>query len=186
MSVIRKLDANDWQLYKFIRLECLKYTPWAFGARYADEIQKDDNYWQSLIANPQRIIFGFFKNNELVAISGVSLPNIRLSRYAETIQIKSRINNQALQNNKTMIVSVYCTPSLRGNGYINQLLQYIINQQQSIHNEGLYLVVEKNNLPAISLYQKLGFVYVEDLPSRMMADGNLHDEMLMRYTPPHK
>lgn len=183
MSYIKKFDMNDWQLYKFIRLECLKYTPWAFGARYADEVQKDDNYWQSIMANPQRMIFGFFKNNELVAISGMSLPDVRSSRYTENAQIVSRVNNQDIHNDNTMIVSVYCTPSSRGNGYINLLLQYIINQQQSIHNGNLCLAVENNNLPAISLYKKLGFVYIEDLPPRIMADGNLHNEMLMRYAP---
>jgi ribosomal protein S18 acetylase RimI-like enzyme len=185
MNFIKKLDTNDWQLYKSIRLECLKYMPWAFSARYADEVQKDDNYWQSIMANTQRMIFGFFKNNELVAISGMSLPDIWLSRYKENPQIISRVNNQDIKNNKTMIVSVYCTPSSRGNGYINHLLQHIINQQQSIHKGILYLAVEKNNLPAISLYKKLGFAYLEDLPPRIMADGNLHNEMLMHYTP-HK
>lgn len=177
--MIRLLDTNDWVIYKVIRLECIKNTPWAFGARYADEVLKDDQYWYNTLANPLRRIFGFFVNNQIVAMGGLSLPEMKISPYAGKSQPIVRVNNHAIQNSKTMIVSVYCNPMSRGNGYINQLLQHIIVQQHSTHSGDLYLAVEKNNLPAISLYQKLGFVYVEELPSRMMGDGNIHEEILM-------
>lgn len=41
---IRQLGYDDWLLYKNLRLECIKNTPWAFGSSYELEIRHEDCY----------------------------------------------------------------------------------------------------------------------------------------------
>lgn len=180
--MLRQLKLEDWQIYKEIRLECIQNTPWAFGARYADEVLKDDIYWQDTINNPRRMIFGIFDNDKIIAIAGLSLPDT-LSKYATNQKISSSqitVNNAEIEPEKWFIVSVYCTPQYRGQGYVEKILNYLITHHQQNYSGSLYLSVEVNNIRAIKLYQKLGFVIVEKLPPRIMGDCLLHEEYLMQ------
>lgn len=162
--MIRKLQIDDWQIYKDIHLECIKSTPWAFAAKYDVEITKDDTYWQGIVNNPSRTMFGLFVDEVMIAISGLQI-----------------VSNQQDIDIKVNVVSVYCKPEFRGKGHIDKLLNYVISYQYEYIKGRLYLAVEKNNIAAINLYKKLSFIYDKDLPSRIMADGLLHDEIQMKH-----
>lgn len=179
--MICKLAYADWQIYKELRLECLKNTPWAFGARYVDERSQPDNYWQSCVNNSMRIIFTFVMNNENVAMAGLYLPDTS-SQYNNISFGNTVINEVKIDPANWFIVSVYCKPEYRGNGYVEELLRYLIEYHQHHHNGELLLGVEINNASAIALYKKLGFIYQSYLPRRMMGDGQMHQEILMRLT----
>ncbi|RTK97865.1 MAG: hypothetical protein EKK64_00205 [Neisseriaceae bacterium] len=99
--MIRKLEVNDWGVFKSIRLECLKNTPWAFGAKYDVEITKDDLYWQGIMSNKAITVFGLFVDEVMIAISGLQIVSDR-----QDVDVKVNV------------VSVYCKPEFRGKGYI--------------------------------------------------------------------
>lgn len=162
--MIRKLEVSDWDVFKSIRLECLKSTPWAFGAKYDVEITKDDLYWQGIMSNQAITVFGLFVDEVMIAISGLQI-----------------VSDRQDVDDKVNVVGVYCKPEFRGKGYIDKLLDYVISYQYEYIKGRLYLIVEKNNIAAINLYKKLSFIYDKDLPSRIMADGLLHDEIQMKH-----
>lgn len=176
--MLRQLKLQDWKIYKEIRLECLKNTPWAFGTRHVDEVLKEDKYWQDTISNPHRIIFGIFDNDKIMAMAGFALPD-KMSSYNDSMMIQTKINGISADSDKYFIVSVYSKLAYRGLGNVESLLRYIINYHQQYYTGVLCLSVEVNNTPAICLYKKLGFVIVDKLPSRIMGDDLLHEEYLM-------
>lgn len=177
--MIRKLTRDDWQQYKELRLECLKNTSWAFGARYEEELLNGDDYWQSIANNLQRIMFAIYVNEQIVAMAGLYLPD-NSSQYNTISLGQSIVNGVKLNPKSWFIVSVYAKPDYRGQGNVERLLRYLIEYHQQNHSGDLLLGVEVNNIPAIALYKKLGFIYQGDLPARIMGDWQLHQEVLMR------
>lgn len=177
---IHQLGHDDWLIYKNLRLECIKNTPWAFGSSYELEIRHEDSYWQQIISNPSRLIFGYFRDNQLIAMAGLALMD-KITGYTHGVvqPIIQVIINDNLLKTSSSIVSVYCCQEYRGKGYMNELLQFIISYHWQHYGGKLSLAVEQSNQPAIKLYQKLGFRYLRDLPQRIMADGELHTELLM-------
>ncbi len=47
---VRRLDPEDWELYRRVRLDALKEAPYAFGSTYEHEVQFDAANWRRRIA----------------------------------------------------------------------------------------------------------------------------------------
>ena len=78
--------------------------------------------------------FGIFNNNKLVAVTG---KRMRMNGFTE-------------------ISAVVTHPDFTGRGYAKQLVAHVVNKNLS-NNIIPYLHVAADNLPAIRLYEKLGF-----------------------------
>ncbi len=78
--------------------------------------------------------FGIFKENKLVAVTG---ERMRMNSFTE-------------------ISAVVTHPDFTGRGYARQLVAHAVNKNLSDNNIP-YLHVAADNLPAIRLYEKLGF-----------------------------
>lgn len=48
-SLVRRIEAKEWQSYKSLRLNALRLAPDAYGSRYEDAIQLPDSEWQERV-----------------------------------------------------------------------------------------------------------------------------------------
>lgn len=180
--MIRRLTIDDWQLYKEVRLACLKEYPQFFGAKYSTEILKTNSEWMQVMLNPMRKMFGYFVDDELVAIGGFLYVNWRNMRPDLSVQDIESSDLDQINYENWYLASVYSIANYRGKGTVKKLINHLINIHRIHHdNDKFDLVVEANNLVAINLYKTLGFEIMDyKLPSCELADGLIHDEILMR------
>lgn len=178
--MIRKLDTSDWQIYRKIRLEALKNNKKFLATRYENEIEKSCADWQKEITNPNSIIFGYFIDDKLVAISALQLMNFT-KIYSDEYVIDTTLGHMDINQNLWYLTRVYNKPEYRGIGVMDKFMNYIIDfYKANAFDSTLYLIVHAENISAIKLYERLDFKKSPNkLPQRLMGDDIWYDEDLM-------
>jgi len=135
-ALLKKLTAADAEAYQTLRLEGLLNHPCEFGAAYDEEVVLSlDEIGQKLDAG---FIFGALVQDELLAIAGY------------------RRHLQAKKQHKGELFGVYVGKNGRRLGLGEAVVRHVI-QMATGDVEQLIATVASLNLPATSLYQKLGF-----------------------------
>ena len=155
---VRRLSADDAAAYRAIRLEGLKDAPDAFGASLAEDAALSDEDWRTRLT--RNFAYGVFAGGELGGIAGF---------YVES---------GAKTRHRGHLVGVYTRPAFRGTGASRQLLAEVIGEAGK-HVQFLYLQVTQKNLPAVRLYERMGFVVYGKDPGGLMVDGVMHEDYLM-------
>ena len=141
--IYRLLIAEDKNLYRQIRLQCLQNAPENFGITYDEELHKKSLKFDEALENPNspNFIFGAFDNAELIGICG----------FTQQDRIKTQHQGDISQ--------LYVTPAYTGKGIGKSLLRNTISKAFEIKSlEQILLAVMSENEAAISSYKKLGFV----------------------------
>lgn len=134
--MIRQLNANDVDDFRTIRLSALKNSPEMFGSSYAVEATKPLNVFAEVIS--KYTIFAAYSQQKIIGVLILDLEN------------DSKNKPQA------QLYGFFVEPAFRGQGIATQLLQAVIQYGQP-YVEKITLSVMTSNIPAIRLYQKLGF-----------------------------
>lgn len=134
--MIRQLNADDVADFRTIRLSALKNTPEMFGSSYAVEATKPLSVFAEVIS--KYTIFAAYSQQKIIGVLILDLEN------------DSKNKHQA------QLYGFFVEPAFRGQGIATQLLQATIQHAQP-YVEQVTLSVMATNLPAIHLYQKLGF-----------------------------
>ena len=75
MCNIRRIQPDDWQQYKALRLEAVRLHPEAFSATYDDQLAKTDTDWQVRVLNcataPDNVILVADNQYQLVGMMGL-------------------------------------------------------------------------------------------------------------------
>jgi ribosomal protein S18 acetylase RimI-like enzyme len=153
---IVKLNPQEWQPYKQLRLEMLQAEPQAFGSRYDEMLQKSDDYWQGRLEEAQA-----GKNWMLFARSGERLVGMIGAFRAEQLGV-------------VRIISVYVSAAARGQGVGGALMEAILDE---VGRKGEFhtavLGVTASQAAAVALYRRYGFQIVSEEPG-VMGDGQEH------------
>jgi len=137
---IRRLGAQDAEIYLTIRLKALRNNPEAFGSSFEEEKDRPVEMYGQRLESDDSYTYGAFQNNQLVGT--VTLIK---EKY---VKFRHRAN----------IVGMYVAPESRGAGIGRLLLVEAINQAKTIGEiEQLILSVVTTNEPAKKLYTSLGF-----------------------------
>lgn len=156
---IRRLGAEDAEIYRKIRLESLKLHPEAFGSSYEQESEAPvEKYKNSL---PSVYTFGAFENGSLVGV---------VTLFPEgKVKMKHRAS----------IFAMYVAESIRGKGVGKKLVEAAIAQARELGAiEQIHLQVVTSNESAKKLYSSLGFE-VYGLEKRALRIGDTYyDEEL--------
>lgn len=159
---IRKLNPNDAENYRTIRLEALKYKPEAFSSSYEDEVGFSVEKYRDRINNDHTYTFGAFKGDILVGT---------VTLLCET---KKKIKHRAT------IVAMYVKPDQRKLGVGKALMNVAINKAKELEKiDQIYLAVTVGNEPAKRLYTSLGFVTYGVDRNALKIDDTYFDEELM-------
>jgi ribosomal protein S18 acetylase RimI-like enzyme len=161
---VRRLLPDDAPAYRAIRLAGLAEAPSAFGASLAEDEALSEDDWRERLG--RNFAYGVFSDTELGGIAGF---------YVE---------GGAKTKHRGHLVGVYTRPAFRGAGASRQLLAEVI-AEASRHVQFLYLQVTQTNLPAVRLYERMGFVVYGKDPGGLMVDGVMHEDylMMLRFMP---
>lgn len=155
---VRRLTADDAEVYRAIRLEALRNHPEAFAAsleyeeglpleEFADRLRQND-------------IFGGFLDGELVGTAAfAALTSSKMSH-------------------KGILWGMYLRDAARGSGLGQSLVERVIDQAKG-RVELLTLTVVATNARAVRFYEKLGFQSYGTEPKALKVDGVYYDEVLM-------
>lgn len=160
---IRRLNPSDSDAFQALRLAALREAPSAFGSSYEEEKDLPPSTLQGrLQAKPDRGVFGAFEATSLVGIVGLG-----------------REDQRKLEH-KALIWGMYVAPQARGKGIGRALLLEALAFARSVPAiRQVNLCVNASNIPAIHLYESVGFEKFGLEPGAMLIDGELHDEMQM-------
>lgn len=90
-SLVRRIEANEWQIYKSLRLNALKLAPEAFGSRYEDAIKLPDSEWQERVKHyadaDDRVNLIVFMGERAAGMVSGFLRDLNGDREAEMVQM---------------------------------------------------------------------------------------------------
>jgi RimJ/RimL family protein N-acetyltransferase len=163
--LIRPLAATDAALYQALRLQALATEPAAFGASFEEEQHHTvDAVAKRMAGQPDAFVLGAFEGDTLVGLVGFGREGMLKLRH------------------KGFIWGMFVAPSHRGHGLGAALLQEALGRARA--NPGLRrvnLYVNAQNLQAIRLYERCGFVVYGREPQAMLINGVFHEELLMTW-----
>lgn len=161
---IRVVTPNDLEAFWQLRLLALRDAPDAFGADYETSQQHGPAYAErGFFANGVPSLFGAYTSEgEVVAQSAT---------FAETGK-RSHIAH---------IVSVYTHPDHRGNGLGTRVVEAARDHLLTFSEiTSIRISVNANNVAAIAIYERLGFVTWGEEPDAIRTkDGSCHNERHM-------
>lgn len=156
---IRLLGAEDWQLFRSIRLEALRQEPAAFASTVDDWEQRPEAAWRRRLAETP--VFVALHNGEPVGVMG--LARERSSKMAH----------------RAVIIMVYVRASARGSGLAAALLEALTRHALAIGIRQLELAVSVENQAAIRFYMRNGFREIGRIPGGFREQDREVDELLM-------
>lgn len=137
---IRRLTAQDLDLYRSIRLRALRTDPAAFGSSFERERAFDDATWLARLtafAGRPGVLYIEESDGRAVAIAGIGI---------------------AENDTTAMLWGMWVAPDARRNGSASRLIASAIDWAASRNLERVALAVEASNQAAIELYRSMGFV----------------------------
>lgn len=150
---IRRLEPDDWAVWRAVRLKALREAPYAFGSAIAD--------WQGAGDVEVR----WRHRLEAVAFNVVA-------------EVDGRAVGQASgttpdASGDVGLISMWVAPEARGRGIGEALVSAVADWAADQGATAVVLEVKRTNAAAIALYHRLGF---EPAPSR---DDTSPDEQVM-------
>jgi ribosomal protein S18 acetylase RimI-like enzyme len=152
------LEADDWSMWRTVRLQALAEAPWAFGSKLEDWQGNGDTEarWRSRFAD--------VPYNAVALIGGEPVG-----------QVGALVHDTA----STLLISMWVSPSARGRGVGDSLINAVIEWSSRRAATAVRLNVKTDNHRAISLYERQGFVMRRDIepedPTELVMSRNLQD-----------
>jgi ribosomal protein S18 acetylase RimI-like enzyme len=134
---VSRLVADDWQVYRTIRLAMLQESPSVFGRTHAEAASFDEQLWRQRLTD----------NAVILAWVGTSAAgSVMYSEFGMT------------DPGDCVLYGMWVDPGLRGAGIGRALVDAVIAEARAAGKRRVILHVVAGNDPAIRLYQQAGFV----------------------------
>lgn len=156
---IRRLGLDDAPAYRAIRHEALANHPEAFVSSAESFAQKSDAEIRETLS--------------ALTVFGAILPDGSLggiNAFLRPEGIKER--------HRGWMIQVYVRPEYRGSGMAQALVEHLVHHASSQVLQ-VHLGVWSENVPAIKLYERLGFETYGTEPRYLFVNGRYIDEHLM-------
>ncbi len=156
--MIRQITLKDFTEWKKIRLEAVKLHPESFGENAAEVARQNKEYLEKSLQNGT--IFCYEENNKMIGIVGTfSMPYENMRHRAN-------------------LFGLYIKENFRNRGIASLLVNHLINFLSQNHKQ-VHLCVTTTNVPALTFYQKHGFVIYGTEPDALLINNQYHDEYMM-------
>ncbi|QND45011.1 GNAT family N-acetyltransferase (plasmid) [Rhizobium lusitanum] len=155
---IRHIGADEFDIFRRIRLEALRVEPSSFASSAEDWEVLSDKEWRQRLTDP---VFVAFRDDEPVGVMGL---------------LRQRSSKMA---HRATLIMVYVRKDLRGMGLAKGLLDTVIAYALSEGIVQLELVVSAENPKAIGFYRREGFSEFGRIPGGVVHDGREIDDIMM-------
>lgn len=135
---VRLARYGDVTTYRTLRLAALQDSPSSFGASLAEETAFDESQWLTRIVEDEVL---------LLFVEGVP----------------AGLSKVSVTNDVCWLKSVWLAPEYRGKGIANVLIGSSLAMTALLGHKELLLWVGRDNLAALALYTRHGFIVVDDL-----------------------
>ncbi len=155
---IKKLSANDWQIFKELRLQMLKEEPQAFARTYDEVSKRTDEEWKENTENEEAGILAVWLDGKLAGMNGYYYP----------------------ERSIVEIWGMFIRKEFRGMGLGKKLMGEI---EKEIRKDGgvkkIQVSVTSSQTAAFELYKKLGFREIKRMPNKTRLNGQSYEEILL-------
>ncbi|MFI6828878.1 GNAT family N-acetyltransferase [Kribbella sp. NPDC050241] len=157
MIELRDIGADDWKLWRDLRVAALTEAPYAFGSQLADWVDAPEERWRERLSAP-----GAYQ--VIASLDGTPVGMVGGFPGEET--------------GTAELVSMWIAPTGRGRGVGDTLITTIAQWASGTGARVLKLSVADGNDPAHKLYLRNGFADTDELGD-LMPDG-VRRELVMR------
>ncbi len=160
MIELRVLTADDWPLWRGLRLAALAEAPRAFGSRLADwqgEGDREERWRARLSMRGAHDLVAIAEGRPVGMVSGVPTDD---SAVVE-------------------LISMWVAPAVRGLGVGDLLIGAVERWARDANAEAVRLNVVEDNRAAVALYRRNGFHHVE-APGEPPPDGALRERRMVK------
>jgi RimJ/RimL family protein N-acetyltransferase len=156
--LIRRLSADEIDVFRCIRLEALSAEPASFASTFEDWANLPDEEWRRRLSRP---IFIALLDGQAIGMMGLSH------------QRPAKIAHRAV------LTSVYLRKTERGSGIADDLFRAVSTYARSAGILLLELMVSAENDAALRFYRRHGFVEIGRIPSGILDNGREIDDVMM-------
>jgi GNAT superfamily N-acetyltransferase len=142
--VIRRVEPEDWELLRDVRLRALREDPDAFLQTYAEASAFSPEQWQGRAAEPNSATF---VAEEAAHAEGMA------SGWVDADPAT------------VFLVGMWVAPALRGSGVAGELVAHVVDWARARGAARVCLSVEGRNLRAARLYERCGFTELAEPPA---------------------
>jgi GNAT superfamily N-acetyltransferase len=148
---LQALTADDWRLWRELRLQALAQDPDAFGARLADWDGAGDreDRWRTRLSIPG--------GHDVMA-------------WCDEVPCGMASGVPAEREQWIALISMWVAPRARGRGVGDALVAEIVRRARDVGSDGVQLDVAEGNHAARRLYERHGFQLTGEA-SDVMPDG---------------
>jgi ribosomal protein S18 acetylase RimI-like enzyme len=160
---LRVLTADDWTIWRELRLAALAEAPDAFGSRLADWQREGDREerWRARLNIPG-------SHNVVAVVDG------------QPAGMASGV--PTADDGVVELISMWVSPPARGRGIGDLLVRAVEQWARDIGAQVVRLAVASDNQPASALYQRNGFSHTGELGD-LMPDGVRREYVLAKVLP---
>lgn len=155
---VRRLNGEDFDALREIRLEALRLHPEAFSAELETEEAMSREQWLSRMKTA--VLFGGFIGDGLAGTVVFGKPGSNKTRHTGELG------------------AMYVRAAARGKGLSDALIGAVIDRALN-EVEQIKLTVNAENSHAIKLYERHGFRIIGKYPNSLRVGGRSYDELIM-------
>ncbi len=133
--MIDRLQPDDWQRFRTLRLSALRDAPDAFWTTYEQSLGQPEAFWRDRLATPRTAYFTTSGDDGLVGVGP-----------------------DPGDDTEAVIISMWVSPHARGQGVGERLARAAIEFAREVGFPAVKLEVVDTNIAAVRLYERLGFV----------------------------
>ncbi|HEX2499064.1 MAG TPA: GNAT family N-acetyltransferase [Actinomycetes bacterium] len=159
MIEIRELTAEDWPIWRELRLAALAEAPYAFGSRLADWQDAPEDRWRERLSIPDSY-------NLVAELDGRSV--------GMASGIPAEDDPDAVE-----LISMWVRPAARGRQVGDRLVTAVVDRARDRGVHRVVLAVAAGNPGATALYHRNGFQDADE-PPRPMPDGARCELMMVK------
>ena len=157
----RRLSPEDAPTYRVLRLEGLRLASFAFLTTIEEESALTLDAYRHRLSTADNATIGAFADGTLVGIG--------------TVIRETRTRNR----HKGDIVGMYVTPSARGTGVADGIMERLLAHARHLGLRTIRLSLAAENTPARRLYERFAFKEYGHEPRAQLHEGAWLDETLM-------
>ena len=157
---IRRLNADDAVAFFELRLRCMDDAAAQFRSAPEDVEREGLTHWTARLSGDDDRIVGVFDGDILIGIGGIT----------RDWRVKLR--------HKALLFGMFVAPGATGRGIGMLIVDALIAEAQGFVSS-LHLTLMADNVRALALYERAGFVIYGREPQSVMQPGGAGDELLM-------